>query len=321
MAEMAIPRKPTVRDLVIFASILGVTVYDGEPVNVFLEEQENCSLLDLHVWNSGLVRAEVERLFEKPGSLIAIVSRNGTAEHYLLPSNITIGDLKVALGDCGGMVGTNFVGREFLTGTRIKDDETPLWNLTTLQQRNVCLDIIDTDTKSGQVGKNDSISQHIFRKHLKRSRFQRGVDRGLWRLESVRWPEAWIALRRPEEGSDEAVIYFRLDQYPASAPLIALWDEHRNNAIGEADQWPSWFKSFIVAHYPAFADIYPPTYSPAVLRMSQLVARRLRKNQCGSWISSGDITQTLERLLRCFRSIAAPGVTDQQGVSVSCDKR
>jgi hypothetical protein len=121
----------------------------------------------------------------------------------------------------------------------------------------------------------------------------------------VRWPEAWIALRRSERENEEAVIYFRLDQYPVSAPLIALWDEHRN-AIVEADQWPSWFKNFIVNHYPAFADVHPPTYTLEVLRMSQLVARRLRENQCGSWISYGDITQTLGRLLRCFRSAEAP---------------
>lgn len=155
------------------------------------------------------------------------------------------------------------------------------------------------------VGSSDSISQRIFRKHLERSRFRSGVDRGLWRLASVSWPEAWIALRQSERASEEAVIYLRLDQYPVSPPVIALWDEHRN-AIVDADQWPSWFKRFIVDHYPAFADIHPPTYTPEVLRMSQLVARRLRENQCGSWISSGDLTQTLERLLGCFRSAATP---------------
>jgi hypothetical protein len=144
-----------------------------------------------------------------------------------------------------------------------------------------------------------SVNEQIFRKHVAGDRFQ--CRRRDWRIVSIDWPEVLIALRRVERGRiEEAIVHLRLHAYPSEAPLVALWEPSRG-AIVEAERWPQWFKNFFVFCYPVFAETDTQVYTPDLLLMSTLIARRIR-NDPASWSPSGDITQTLVRLLRCFRN-------------------
>jgi hypothetical protein len=119
----------------------------------------------------------------------------------------------------------------------------------------------------------------------------------------IRWPEAIFAVRRKEQRhrNHEALVRFQLDKYPLSAPVIDLWDVDRQSNI-EPIQWPNWFRNFVVRNYASFAVIEPRPYSPAVLEISEAIARRLKEAESESWDSSGDITQCLIGLLTSFRS-------------------
>jgi hypothetical protein len=148
-----------------------------------------------------------------------------------------------------------------------------------------------------------SVNERLLRKHLTRDRFQSGVHQGLWRLVSIRWPEAIFAVRRKEHRgkSHEALVRFQLDKYPQGPPIVDLWDVDRQLKIEPAN-WPNWFTDFVVQQYRAFAVVEPAPYTPKLLEISAAIARRLKEGERDSWDSSGDITQCLIRLLTSFRS-------------------
>jgi hypothetical protein len=68
--------------------------------------------------------------------------------------------------------------------------------------------------------------ESTFRAHLAGPRFQSGVDRGWWRLVSVDWPHALIAVAAAERagGPAEFALRFELAGYPVVAPTAAPWD-------------------------------------------------------------------------------------------------
>lgn len=68
--------------------------------------------------------------------------------------------------------------------------------------------------------------EEVLRHHLQSSRFQRGVDAGRWRLESLSWPVAIITITAAARDSapDEYTLRFNLDDYPQRAPTAMLWD-------------------------------------------------------------------------------------------------
>jgi hypothetical protein len=75
--------------------------------------------------------------------------------------------------------------------------------------------------------------------HLQSARFQAGVDAGRWRLVSMTWPHALIAISAaPREGApDEFVLKFELTGYPTSAPTGCPWDLN-GDVILEAGKRP-----------------------------------------------------------------------------------
>lgn len=67
--------------------------------------------------------------------------------------------------------------------------------------------------------------ESAFRAHLAGARFQQGVDRGRWRLVTLQWPIAVIAVTSAarQEAPSEFFLRFQLEGYPAGA-TAAPWD-------------------------------------------------------------------------------------------------
>ena len=306
-AHAAADPAPTVRDYIVQAGKAGATLYNGQPVSVLLEDPDNEAELSTKASESAWVHQGVLRQFAVPEKLLVILNWSMRAQYREVPVSMTVGALKhLVEQEAKRVLGGKVRKYEFqITGTTVRPDhETPLLNLTHYPARNICLDVLcDGELGSVTTPQCPSVNEHLIRKHLTRGRFQSGVDQGLWRLVGIRWPAAIFAVRRKEhrDRSHEALVRFQLDKYPQSAPVIDLWDVDRQSKI-EPAEWPKWFPQFVVQHYPDFAVIEPALYTPELLEISEAVARRLKKGECDSWDSSGDITQCLIRLLTSFRS-------------------
>lgn len=72
--------------------------------------------------------------------------------------------------------------------------------------------------------------------HLRSARFQAGVDAGSWRLISLSWPNAMIAVAAAERAGapTEFVLRFDLSGYPQRGPTAALWDVATNTVLSAA---------------------------------------------------------------------------------------
>lgn len=68
--------------------------------------------------------------------------------------------------------------------------------------------------------------QRALEDHLRAARFQAGVEGDRWRLISLTWPIAMIAVSAAErpEGPKEFVLKFELSGYPAVGPTACPWD-------------------------------------------------------------------------------------------------
>jgi hypothetical protein len=205
--------------------------------------------------------------------------------------------------DNGGRVDEDFVRYEFLlNGSRVSvDDETSLLSLTTFPHRSVCLEIVNRNTISNHERASASITERIFRRHLRRRRFQSGVDKGLWRLVNLRWPNALFAIGEVFSTADSEIgVNLNLELYPISAPTLQLWDLSTNSNIA-ARSWPTWFIDFITRH-PNLVELQPEPYSPELLPISIAIARGLKQRRETGWCPPADITQVLFCLVECFRS-------------------
>ena len=68
--------------------------------------------------------------------------------------------------------------------------------------------------------------EQVFRDHLGRGSFRSGVARGRWRLLSLEWPYAVIAVAAAPRtgGPSEYAFRFQLTNYPTAAPTAQPWD-------------------------------------------------------------------------------------------------
>jgi hypothetical protein len=84
-----------------------------------------------------------------------------------------------------------------------------------------------------------SLDEKVFRSHLEGGAFQSGVDRSRWRLVSVDWPYAVIAVSAAERlnAPTEYAFRFELKNYPASPPTAQPWEEKQNTPLGH-NCWP-----------------------------------------------------------------------------------
>jgi len=81
--------------------------------------------------------------------------------------------------------------------------------------------------------------EHALLEHLGGGRFLSGAAAGRWRLISVEWPVAMIAVAAAHRasGPDEFVLRFELSGYPHTALTGGLWDLNANASL-PADRRP-----------------------------------------------------------------------------------
>ncbi len=81
--------------------------------------------------------------------------------------------------------------------------------------------------------------ESTFRAHLEEGPFQNGVDRGRWRLVSIDWPHAVIAVTAAERDGalGEYAFRFGLSNYPAESPTAQPWDAEAGSPLPLA-KWP-----------------------------------------------------------------------------------
>lgn len=80
--------------------------------------------------------------------------------------------------------------------------------------------------------------ERVFREHLEAGPFQSGVDRERWRLISVNWSYAVIAVSaapRPD-APNEFCFRFELSNYPSLPPTAQPWNVETNAAL-EFSKW------------------------------------------------------------------------------------
>lgn len=88
--------------------------------------------------------------------------------------------------------------------------------------------------------------ERAFREHLAKGAFRSGEIDGTWRVLSIAWPVAMIAIAAaPRDGSPaEYVFRFDLTGYPAQAPTARLWDDKRNEPLALC-AWPTGSTRFV----------------------------------------------------------------------------
>lgn len=135
--------------------------------------------------------------------------------------------------------------------------------------------------------------ERVFRAHLDRGPFQSGLDRGRWRLISINWPYAVIAISaaKREKGPDEYVFRFELSNYPSLAPTAQPWDELRGAPL-EHGRWPGGGGRIQYAFNPGWKAgqcLYLPCDRLSI--EGHEVWKGLHPEMI--WSPSGDITQYL----------------------------
>ena len=81
--------------------------------------------------------------------------------------------------------------------------------------------------------------ERTFRRHVAAGPFQAGADRGEWRLHSIEWPRAVIAIAaaRRVGAPDEVALMFELSGYPQALPTAHPWDLATNAPLADG-LWP-----------------------------------------------------------------------------------
>lgn len=81
--------------------------------------------------------------------------------------------------------------------------------------------------------------QKVFLAHVSSGRFLSGADLGWWRLISVNWPVALIAVTAASRENSPSEYFFRFDcaNYPQAAPTAQPWDLDGNSPLQPA-KWP-----------------------------------------------------------------------------------
>ena len=135
--------------------------------------------------------------------------------------------------------------------------------------------------------------ERVFRAHLNGGAFQSGVDRGRWRLVSLAWPYAVIAIAaaaRPG-GPDAYAFRFEVSNYPQVAPTAQPWDEEGDTPL-PVERWPGGHDRVPLAFRPdwqAGQCLYLPCDGRSILGHAEW----LTEHPSMIWSPAGDITQYL----------------------------
>ncbi len=131
----------TVRELIIQASKAGATLYNGQPVGVFLEDPDNEAELNTKAYESAMAHHGVLRQFPVPKKLLVILNWKMRSQYREVPASMTVGGFNdLVKEDVKRVLGGRVRNYEFqITGTSIRPSpETPLLNLTHYPARNIC---------------------------------------------------------------------------------------------------------------------------------------------------------------------------------------
>lgn len=135
--------------------------------------------------------------------------------------------------------------------------------------------------------------ERVFRAHLDAGPFQSGVERGRWRLLSLAWPHAVIAVRAAERpgGPTEYALRFELTNYPQTPPTAQPWDPERTAPLQPA-RWPGGRSRIPPAFNPGWKSgqcLYLPCDRQAIEGHDGWRSQ----HPSMIWSPAGDITQYL----------------------------
>ena len=100
-----------------------------------------------------------------------------------------------------------------------------------------------------------TLDERVFRAHLEAGPFQSGVDRSRWRLVTLAWPYAVIAIRAAERpgGPAEYTLRFECSNYPQTVPTSQPWDVEHAAPLEHAN-WPGGRARIPLAFNPSWKN-------------------------------------------------------------------
>lgn len=140
--------------------------------------------------------------------------------------------------------------------------------------------------------------ERVFREHIAKGPFLSGVERGRWRLISIDWPHAIIAVSAAprENGLAEYALRFELSDYPQSGPTAQPWNVEKNIPL-ESEKRPCG-KSRVSL---AFRD-GPALYLPCDRKSIEGHENWRMQHPSMIWSPDGDITQYLRIVYELLNS-------------------
>lgn len=135
--------------------------------------------------------------------------------------------------------------------------------------------------------------ERVLRAHLDAGPFQSGLDRGRWRLLSLDWPHAVIAVRLAERpnGAAELALRFELTNYPQTPPTAEPWDPQTNAPLPHA-LWPTGRSRVPLAFNPNWKGGHC-LYLPCDRQSIEGHDAWRTQHPSMLWSPAGDITQYL----------------------------
>lgn len=149
--------------------------------------------------------------------------------------------------------------------------------------------------------------ERVFRAHLEAGRFQSGLDLGRWRVLSVTWPHAVIAVTAAwrQDGPSEFSFRFELTDYPRTLPTAQPWDSEGSLPLS-IDKWPAGDTHVSRAFNPGWNStaLYLPFDRLALAGHEGW----LTVAPADRWDPSIGITQYLRRIYELINSINYHGI-------------
>ncbi len=153
-----------------------------------------------------------------------------------------------------------------------------------------------------------SIDEQVFRKHIEEGPFQNGVDRGRWRLISIAWPQAIIAVSAAarQNSPNEYFLRFELTNYPQVAPTAQPWNIERQTPL-QQNHWPGGRSRIPAAFNPSWKNgqcLYLPCDRLSIEGHEDWKSKYLDM----LWSPSGDITQYIRIVYDLLNSTDYTGI-------------
>lgn len=150
--------------------------------------------------------------------------------------------------------------------------------------------------------------ERVFREHLEAGPFQSGADRGRWRLNSIEWPHAVIAVSAAPRPNAPEEFYFRfeLSNYPAVPPTAQPWNAETNAAL-ETGKWATGSGRVQLAFNPGWKN-GSCLYLPCDRQSIEGHDPWLHLHPEMIWLPDGDITQYLRIIYDLINSKDYTGV-------------